>query len=308
MPSCACSMTGNETMERMFEARGLSKRFDSRTALDHVDLAIEGPGIIGLLGRNGCGKTTLMRHVTGLYLPTEGTARTLGTPVAQLGHDELIRIGFVPQEIRLLDWMTVEQQLEYVASFYPVWDMARQQNLLDDLALDGSEMVGAMSSGNRQKLAIVLAVCHHPRFLILDEPVSDLDPIVRSRLLRFLLDVLSEDEATILVSSHVLRDVERIVDHVVCLEKGRVVTNAALDDLKETWMEWLIRAPEGELPQQFDETYVVDQEISGAQARLIVRSSPDTVAAFRERYGLDVEARCLNLEEMFPWLIMDERS
>ena len=133
----------------------------------------------------------------------------------------MIRIGFVPQEIRLIDWMTVEQHLSYVASFYPRWDGERQARLLRELELDTASTVGALSSGNVQKLAVILACCHHPELLVLDEPVSDLDPIARGgRLLEFLLELLREDETTIVVSSHVLRDVEKIVDHgCVCLDQ-----------------------------------------------------------------------------------------
>ena len=155
-------------MNCVFQAEQLTKRFNGKTVLDGIDLEIDGPAIIGLLGRNGCGKTTLMRHITGLYLPTEGRASTLGKPTGELAQEQLNRIGFVPQEVQLLDWMTVEQHLEYVSSFYPAWDLERQARLLERLELDKDDLVGTLSSGNLQKLAIILAVCHHPDFLVLD--------------------------------------------------------------------------------------------------------------------------------------------
>lgn len=295
-------------MQTVFEARNLTKRFNGKTALDKVDLALNGPGIIGLLGRNGCGKTTLIRHITGLYLPSEGQAASLGRPTDQLGHEELVDIGFVPQEVQLLDWMTVQQHLEYVACFYPSWDEGRQSRLLDRLELDPDDMVGNLSSGNLQKLAIILAVCHHPRFLVLDEPVSDLDPIVRLKLLQFLLDVLREDEATILISSHVLRDVERIVDHVVCLDEGRVVTDAPLDELKESYSEWLVQAKEQALPEMFTESFVLDQEVSSSQARLVVRNGASGLEGFCRDHAAEVRTRPLNLEELFPYLVQGPGS
>jgi len=289
-------------MSCVFEARRLTKAFNGKTVLDGIDLRLDGPAIIGLLGRNGCGKTTLIRHITGQYLPSEGRAVTLGVDSAELGHAQLVNIGFVPQEVQLLDWMTVDQHLEYVSSFYPQWDIQRQDSLLDKLELERNELVGNLSSGNLQKLAIILAVCHHPEFLVLDEPVSDLDPIVRSELLQFLLEVLREDGATILISSHVLRDVEKIVDHVICLEGGRVTTDAALDDLKESLVEWAVLAPT-DLSGIFDEPYILDQEVSGRQARLVVRCGAGELEVFRERHGVEVTARALNLEDMFPWLV-----
>lgn len=290
-------------MTCVFQARQLTKRFQGRAVLDRVDLQLEGPGITGLLGRNGCGKTTLIRHMSGQYLPSDGHAETLGKAGAKLGHDELGRFGLVPQEVRLLEWMTVEQHLEFVSSFYSNWDTDRQEQLLEQLELERGQMVGILSAGNLQKLAILLAVCHHPQFLVLDEPVSDLDPISRSRLLAFLLQVLREDEATILVSSHVLRDVERVVDRVVCLDEGRIRTDAALDDLKESLQLWLVQAPGRELPSKFAEPFILDQEVDGRQARLVVNAPAGAVDDFRSAHDVEVSPQSMNLEEMFPWLV-----
>jgi ABC-2 type transport system ATP-binding protein len=295
-------------MEFVLETNGLTKNFGSVTALDHVDLQLRRPSIVGLLGRNGSGKTTLIRHLMGLQLPSEGSVTTWGRSGAELGHEELVHIGYVPQEIRLLDWMTVEQHLNYVSCFYPQWDRERERRLLDELELDSSSAVGALSTGNLQKLAILLAVCHHPQLLVLDEPVSDLDPIVRRKLLEFLLELLREDEATILVSSHVLRDVEKIVDWVICLDRGRIVTDAALDELKELYSEWLVVSNNGELPERFSEPFVLAQEISGRQARLLVKQGASQIDEFRAAHGVEVTGRPLNLEEMFPVLVREKAS
>ncbi len=295
-------------MAYAFEIHGLTKRFDTVTALDGIDLRVGRPSIVGLLGRNGSGKTTLIQHLMGLQLPNEGTVTTLARPSHALRHDELIHIGYVPQEIRLLDWMTVEQHLRYVSCFYPAWDTGREQKLLAALELDSTKTVGTLSAGNLQKLAVILAVCHHPDLLVLDEPVSDFDPIVRGRLLEFLLELVREDEATILVSSHVLRDVERIVDWVVCLDKGRVVTDASLDELKERYSEWRIVSTDGALPARFSEPYVLAQEVSGRQARLVVRQSAADVAAFRAAHAAEITVHPLNLEEMFPLLVREDPS
>jgi len=295
-------------MEFVFETDGLTKKFGSVTALDGVDLRVRRPSIVGLLGRNGSGKTTLIQHLMGLLLPDDGSVDTLGRPGAELGHDELVQIGYVPQEIRLLDWMTVEQHLRYVSCFYPEWDRERERRLLDELELDNATLVGALSTGNLQKLAIVLAVCHHPRLLVLDEPVSDLDPIVRVKLLEFLLEMMREDEATILVSSHVLRDVEKVVDRVICLERGRVVTDAALDELKELYAEWLVVSNDGDLPERFSEPFVLAQEVSGREARLLVKQGASEMELFRKAHGVEVTGRPLNLEEMFPVLVGEKAS
>lgn len=292
-------------MEYVFEADGLTKHFDQTVALDQIHLKIRRQTIVGLLGRNGSGKTTLFRHLMGLQLPTEGSAQTLGKPADRLAHDELIDIGFVPQEIQLLDWMTVEQHLQYVSCFYPNWDGQRQSRLQSELELEPSAVVGALSSGNLQKLAIILAVCHHPSLLVLDEPVSDLDPIVRGKFLEFLLELLQEDQATILVSSHVLRDVEKVVDWVVCLDRGRLVTDTDLDELKERYAEWLVTSRNGDLPKHFSESCVLEQEIGGREGRLLVDQTPDSRETFQTTHQVEVTSRPLNLEEMFPLLVQE---
>lgn len=294
-------------MQIVFEAKNLTKRFGEKVVLDSIDLTLTGPAIIGLLGKNGCGKTTLIRHIVGQFLPSDGGALTFGRNVAELDHDELVSLGYVSQEIQLLNWMNVRQHFEYVASFYPSWDMGRQDKLVAELELDLDAMVGELSSGNLQKLAIILAVCHHPRLVVLDEPVSDLDPIARSNLLKFLLDLLIEDDATILVSSHVLRDVEKVVNHVVCLDEGRVVADAALDDLKEHYAEWRVWSADGTLPQRFDEPYVLVQETDGADGRIVVRDALSVVDEFQKKYGCEISSRPLNLEEMFP-LMLEKRG
>jgi ABC-2 type transport system ATP-binding protein len=292
-------------MQHPFETTHLTKRFDETTALDGVDLAIRSHSIVGLLGRNGSGKTTLMHHLMGLQLPTEGSATTLGRRSDLLTHEELTHIGFVPQEIRLLDWMTVGQHLGYVSTFYPSWDGDRETRLVEELELDREASVGSLSTGNLQKLAVLLAVCHHPTLLVLDEPVSDLDPIVRTRLLEFLLEVVREDQATILISSHVLRDVEKIVDWVVCLEGGRLVTDASLDDLKERYAEWRVLSRAREAPAGYTEAFVLAQELSGREGRLLVDRSAASKDSFEDAHDVEVAERPLNLEEMFPLLVRE---
>jgi len=294
-------------MNPVLETNELTKRFDQVTALENISLRVEGPSIIGLLGKNGSGKTTLIRQLMGLHLPSEGAVTTLGKAGAELGHDELVNIGYVPQEIRLLDWMTVGKHIHYVSTFYPKWDKEREHRLLEELEIDPEAQVGTLSSGNLQKLAIVLAVCHHPQLLVLDEPVSNLDPIVRRKLLEFLLELMREDEATILVSSHVLRDVEKVVNRVICLDRGRLVTDAALDELKELYAEWLVVSGDGKLPEHFSEPFVMAQQGNGREARLLVKDGSTELAGFRTVHDAAVTTRQLNLEEIFPMLIGEQQ-
>ncbi|MES2178372.1 MAG: ABC transporter ATP-binding protein [Gemmatimonadota bacterium] len=277
----------------------VSKRFGQKTALDNVSLAVGEPSILGLVGKNGSGKTTLLRHIVGLYLPTSGACTTFGRATAELGARELARIGMLHQHDTLIGWMKAEQLLNYVASFYRVWDRELERQLVAMLEIVPSERVLTMSPGNRQKLALVIATCHHPSLLLLDEPLSDLDPIVRRDVVETLLDRFRSDEMAIVISSHLLDDVERIADRIVCLDKGRVVADAPLDDLKERYEEWTVTSPSGTLPAHFAEPYVVAQESDRTRARLTVKDPALHRATFSATYDGEVEQHPLNLEQLF---------
>ena len=294
-------------MDDAFQASHLTKRFREATALREVTLSIPPGQVVGLIGRNGSGKTTLLRHAVGLLLPTNGQCHTLGCPTEDLGPVELTRIGFVPQENRFLSWMTVRQQLAYVASFYDGWDHAREKRLLAELELDPTARIARLSPGNAQKLAVLLAICHHPALLLLDEPVSALDPIARESLLSYLLEMVAQDELTIVVSSHVLRDIERVVNWIVCLEEGRLVESAALDELQERYTEWNVTSTNGGLPARFEEQWVVAHTGDARAARLFVREAAGQVEAFQKKYHAEVKARPVNLERMFPFLVGERR-
>lgn len=295
-------------MNPAFELDRVTKTFGSLHALEELTLRVPEGSVVGLIGRNGCGKTTLFRHVVGLLLPTGGECRTLGCSAERLGPKELSQIGMVHQENRFLVWMKVEQHLRYVASFYRQWDKEREERLLDELELDPKARVGTLSPGNVQKLALILAVCHHPKLLLLDEPVAALDAIAREKLLEFLLNLLQEDENTTVIASHVLRDVERIVDRVVCLDRGRLVEDTALDELQERFEEWIVISKNGALPDRFSETYILEERGDRFQRQLAVRHADAfELEAFERRHHVEIKTQPLNLERIFPLLLREKR-
>ena len=284
-------------------AHGIETRFGGTPALDGVTLTIPRGRVVGLVGRNGCGKTTLLRILQGLFLPTRGTVSVFGADVAHLGDGELARIGAVHQENRFLTWMNGRAHLDFVRSFYAGWDERREKRLVDALELDLSQKIGAMSTGNVQKLALVAATCHRPHLLLLDEPAAALDPLAREALLQGLMEIVREDAPAIVVSSHALRDVERVVDWITCLERGRVVVDAPLDELQESFAEWRVTSRNATLPGKFMEEWVLEQSVDQRQAVLCVRDPGEHEPAFRDRYGADVESRPLGLERLFPlWI------
>jgi len=275
-------MTTGE-MDAFVAADRLGKRYGSATALDGVTFRVPRGRVVGLLGRNGSGKTTLLRALQGLVVPTSGACSVFGIASTALGDAELARIGVVHQENRFLPWMSGRAHLDYVRSFFERWDLKREAQLVAALDLDLSERIGAMSPGAVQKLAIVTATCHRPEVLLLDEPAAALDPLAREALLRALLDILREDEPAILISSHALRDVERTVDWILCLDRGRVVQDEAFDALQERYAEWRVTTHNGALPAHFSEPWVLAQTAEGRQAVLTVEAPEDHRALFEQR-------------------------
>lgn len=286
-----------------------SKCYGTTVALDHLDLALPAGHVVGLLGRNGAGKTTLLQLAAGLLLPTRGSCRTLGESSDRLDSPQLTRLGFVQQEGRFIEWMTVAQHLDFTASFYPGWDRELQHRLVDMLELPLDRKLAHLSTGDRQKAGIVLGVCHRPQLLLLDEPMSSLDPIARSRMLDLILERLRDDGCTIVISSHILNDVEKIVDWIVVLESGRIVENAAFDSLQESFAEWTLTAGERPLPAGFREPWVLACEGNDRLARLVVRSDdPEAGPRLAATLGAQLSVRRLNLEEMFPLMISSRKE
>lgn len=282
----------------------LCKAYDGKFALHPLTLTLPAGHVVGLLGRNGAGKTTLLQLASGLLLPTAGSCLTLGRRSEELDTPELSRLGLVQQESRFIEWMTVRQHLDFTASFYPQWDRELERRLVETLEVPLNQKIALLSTGDRQKAGILLGVCHRPALLLLDEPMSSLDPIARARMLEVLLERLREDGCTVLISSHILNDVEKIVDWVVALDGGELVENTPFDELQESFAEWTVTTREGVLPTSFAEPFVLTQQGAERRARLTVRRpDADAVKRFAQTYRAEIDIRPLNLDEMFPLLI-----
>lgn len=285
----------------------VSKRYPKGpTALREVSFDLPAGAVAGLIGRNGSGKTTLLNAAVGLIVPTAGEVRTFDQPADRLTDAHRARLGCVYQEATYLEWMSVAEQLAFVASFFPRWDTDRVERLLKVLQLDRKARIARLTPGDQQKLSLVIAVAHHPELLLLDEPVSSLDPIARAEMLAFMIELLREDGCTIVISSHVLRDIETIVDHVICLESGARLVAEPLDVFLERYEEWILESPDGRLPNGAVPAGVVESQGSGRQARWVV--STDRRNELESALGRDFAARLvtcrpLNLERAYPILL-----
>jgi len=286
--------------EPIVEIKSLTKRFKKKTALDSVNLDIFPGGIIGLLGPNGSGKSTLIRHIMGLYLPTSGTCTTFGQDSARLRSGEFSRIGYVHQEGELLDWMTVGQLIRYISAYYPNWNNELEKQYIKDFEIKMKDRVGSLSPGQRQKLAILLAIGHEPDLLILDEPASALDPIARSQFLILLLKLIQNDRMTILIASHVLSDVEKVINHVIIMKDGRILEDKDLDSLRERYVRVQLTGIDTPLPEILPFERVLSCHRDNYQAIMILEMQDfDFVKAQAEKINCRIDVNTLPLEELY---------
>lgn len=210
----------------------LSRSFGSKKALNDVTLTVSRGCVFGLVGENGAGKTTLIKHLLGLWRSDTGSVRVLGLdPVAE-PVSVLRRIGYLSEQPDLPGWMRVAELLRYTSAFYPQWDSTYAEQLMEQFGLDIDARVKTLSKGQRARLGLIAAEAHRPDLLILDEPSSGLDPIVRRDILEAIIRTITDEGRTVIFSSHLLDEVERVSDHLAMLHRGVLKLCAPLDEIK----------------------------------------------------------------------------
>ncbi len=276
----------------------IAKQFDGRPILNRLDWQILPGQVVGLLGRNGAGKSTLIECLLGLRECDAGTVTLFGEDVRSLSESARARIGYVPQKCDLFEWLTPRQMLDYFKALYPHWNDAKVDALLARWGFDGpmcQRPIIKLSGGERQRLSIIRALGHNPALLILDEPVSALDPVGRRDFLRELVDGVIERDTTVLFSTHILSDLERVALDVAFLKDGKIALQGGLDELLDG-----ARRVVG--PPALIDRLQVDGEIrrtTGARgAEVITRHAGDDLIALAAREpALRLEA--LTLEDLF---------
>ena len=220
--------------EPVIDISGLTRRFGDKTALDSVSLSLPRGAVYGLVGANGAGKTTLIRHIMGLLRAEAGSVRVFGLdpvadPVAVLS-----RIGYLSEENDIPGWMRVDELIRYSRAFYSEWDDPYAEELRDAFALDPAAKIRNLSKGQKARMGLLIALAHQPDLLVLDEPSSGLDPIVRRDILGAVIRTIADEGRTVLFSSHLLEEVEQVADHVTMISDGRIVLSGALETIKES--------------------------------------------------------------------------
>lgn len=225
-------MTKSVDLSPALVVEGLSRRYGSAVAVDNLHLTVPRGTVLGLLGPNGAGKSTTLRMIMGLLRPTAGTVRVLGLDPFQTPSQVRQQIGYVPETPQIYRWMTVREVLRFCRALYAGWKDQQAELLLDTFQLPASRRVRQLSKGMLAKLSLIIALAHEPQLLILDEPLSGLDPLARDEFLDGVLQGLCGGERTVVFSSHQLDEVNRLSNSVAVLHAGRLLTHCPLDELR----------------------------------------------------------------------------
>lgn len=285
--------------EPVISMRDVTKVYPGKVVLDRLEFGVPGGSVVGLLGKNGAGKSTLIKCLLGLVRAQAGSITVLGEPAWNLSAEAKARIGYVPQNVELYPWMKVRQMIAYTASFYSRWNHSLVERLAREWDLPLEDRIGALSVGSRQKVGILLALGHEPDLLVLDEPAASLDPAARREFLAEMLGIADAGRRTVLLSTHITSDIERVADRVAILKDGKIIFHDELDALKEQVKQVSLRSAHP-LPPRLDVPGVLRQRIEGPNALLSVRhASPELVANLQSRWEASVELRDLNLEDIF---------
>jgi len=224
-------MSSSASTKTIVSIKNLTRTFNDKIALNKVNLEVNRGQIFGIVGENGAGKTTLIKHMLGLYKAQSGSVVMFNKNPVLDPPAVLSNIGYLSEEPDLPAWMTVSEILYYSASFYPKWDRQYADKLIDAFELPRSKKIKELSKGQRARIGLVLAQAHRPELLLLDEPSSGLDPIVRKDILGAIICGVMEEGRSVVFSSHLLEEVERVCDYLVMLHKGHILLSGALDDI-----------------------------------------------------------------------------
>lgn len=281
------------------EIRRLTRQFGNKTALDDVSLVVPRGGVFGLIGGNGAGKTTLIKHILGLLKAQAGTVRVFGLDPVQNPVGTLGRIGYLSEDRDLPNWMRVAELLRYTQAFFPNWDAAYAEELREAFDLNPQARVKDLSRGQRARAGLLVALAHRPDLLVLDEPSSGLDPVVRRDILGAIIRTIADEGRTVLFSSHLLDEVERVADRVAIIHQGRIVLAASMDEIKETHRRVTLRFGQAlERPPQL--VGALSQVGGGSEWTYVCSGESGQLRRAAEALGATVVADdALSLDEIF---------
>jgi ABC-2 type transport system ATP-binding protein len=281
----------------MIEVKSLVKRFDGFAALDGLTMTVPDGAVYGLVGPNGSGKSTLLRHITGIYRQDSGEVLINGEPVFE-NTAVKAKTAYIPDDIFYFLQATVRDMAAYYRGLYPGFSMERYKKLREVFELSEKLPIRRMSKGMQKQAAFWLCMSMTPQLLVLDEPVDGLDPVMRRQIWSIILSDAAENGTTVLVSSHNLRELEDVCDHVGMIDHGKMLIERSLSELQGNMTKVQLALPEGAvLPGELD---IIHETQTGRLKTLIIRGETDAIMArLQEAQPLFADALPLSLEEIF---------
>jgi ABC-2 type transport system ATP-binding protein len=297
-------------MSALVETENLRKSFRRTPVLNGVNLSIDEGSVFGLVGPNGAGKTTTVKILMNILAPSSGHARVLSADSRRLGAPQFRKIGYVSENQQLPDWMTVRYFMDYLRPFYPRWDAGRAASLLRQFDLPLDRRLGQLSRGMRMKAALASSLAYHPRLLVLDEPFSGLDPLVRDEFIEGLID--SAEETTMLISSHDLSEIESFATHIGFLDQGQLRFSESLPALSERFREIEVTVDEGVPRTSGLPEHWLRVEVAGSVVRFVdSRYDADrSIADAQQLFGprARIAATAMSLRAIFVTLARQSRK
>jgi ABC-2 type transport system ATP-binding protein len=277
----------------VIEINGLVRFFGATPAVTGLDLTVPRGSVVGLLGENGSGKTTTIKLIMGALVPNQGTVHVWGEDPLDMPPATRARIAYIADEMAVPGWMKLQEAMALHASYFGHWDQVMADSLMKDYELTGKQAFGGLSKGQKRRFFLVLALAQQPDLLVLDEPAGGLDTTVRRQFMDALMELAANRAVTILISSHILPDVERVVDTVAFIKRGRLLEQAALEDLKAHVKRICL--------SRDDDLETLQQRCSVRDTRKESGALLVTVDDFDEGKleGIDCRVEHLNLEELF---------
>ncbi len=290
------------------ETRELWRRFGKFEAVRGVDLRVLRGTVFGLLGVNGAGKSTIIKMIVGHLRPTSGEISVLGRTLAEDPTGMRERVAYVSENRYLYEWMTVEESIRFTRAFHRTWDDGKAADLLERFGLPGEKKVRQLSRGNRARLCLLLALSFNPELIILDEPTSGLDPIVRRDFIENIVAEIGEEGKTVLFSSHIVEEVERVADYVGIINDGELLMTSSLEEIKSSYKR--VRcAANGARPELSGVPGVMAVENGRHEQVLTVQGwGEELQGALRERGVRDPELLPISLEDIFVNTVRAERE
>jgi ABC-2 type transport system ATP-binding protein len=286
----------------VIEATRLTHRYGNHTALDSLDVAVPQGALYALLGPNGSGKTTLMQILMGLRRPSSGRVSIMGVDTAALTLEQRAQVGYIAEGQSLPGWMRLEQVEAYLAPLYPTWDFALARDLRERFALDPSRKIKTFSRGEQMKAALLAALAPRPRLLVMDEPFTGMDALVKDELVRGLLESAGSDGWTVLVASHDIGELELLADWVGFLARGRMQVSEPMESLKQR-MRYVEIVSDGIADLSLGDSPILAVERAGTRVSALVdHAGPQSLESIiRTRFprATRVDVREATLREIF---------